>query len=153
LPHNEYLRLLVDGGLVGAALYGLAALAWGWRVLDLIRPGERPFAWALFLALGAYALTGNVLIMPAGVLPFLYLAILQIPSARRCAVGPGTAHPAPEAPPSRHRSPERRSNAALGGRSRRIADARGATTGRAPRCRACAADPSGDAGAAISPRA
>ena len=83
LPHNEYLRLLVDGGLVGAALYGLAVLVWLWRVLDLIRPGERPFAWALFLALGAYAFTGNVLIMPAGILPFLYLAVMRTPSARR----------------------------------------------------------------------
>jgi O-antigen ligase len=83
LPHNEYLRLLVDGGLVGAALYGLAVLVWLWRVLDLIRPGERPFAWALFCALGAYAFTGNILIMPAGILPFLYLAIMRIPSARR----------------------------------------------------------------------
>jgi O-antigen ligase len=83
LPHNEYLRLLVDGGLVGAALYGLAVLVWVWRVLDLIRPGERPFAWALFLALGAYAFTGNVLIMPAGILPFLYLAVMRTPSARR----------------------------------------------------------------------
>ena len=83
LPHNEYLRLLVDGGLVGALVYGLAALAWAWRVLDLIRPGERPFLWALFLALGVYAFTGNVLIMPAGVLPFLYVAIMRTPSARR----------------------------------------------------------------------
>jgi O-antigen ligase len=105
LPHNEYLRLLVDGGLVGALVYGLAVLAWAWRVLDLIRPGERPFAWALLLALGVYAFTGNVLIMPAGVLPFLYLAITRIPSAgrarrttrRRTSRAGGSAKPAPAA--------------------------------------------------------
>jgi O-antigen ligase len=83
LPHNEYLRLLVDGGLIGALLYGAAVLVWAWRVLDLIRPGERGFVWALFLSLGAYALTSNVLIMPAGILPFVYLAIMRVPSARR----------------------------------------------------------------------
>jgi O-antigen ligase len=83
LPHNEYLRLLVDGGLIGALLYGAAVLVWAWRVLDLIRPGERAFLWALFLALGAYALTANILIMPAGILPFLYLAIMRTPSAGR----------------------------------------------------------------------
>ncbi|HLT01315.1 MAG TPA: O-antigen ligase family protein [Geminicoccaceae bacterium] len=83
LPHNEYLRLLVDSGLLGAALYGTAVLLWAWRVLDLIRPRERPFAWAMFLALGAYAFTDNVLIMPAGMIPFLYLAIMRTPSLRR----------------------------------------------------------------------
>jgi O-antigen ligase len=103
LPHNEYLRLLVDGGLIGAASFGAAVLVWAWRVLDLIRPGERAFVWALFLALGVYALTANVLIMPAGILPFLYLAIMRIPSARwvrhrtrRRASGTGpSAAPAP----------------------------------------------------------
>ena len=68
--------------LVGAALYGLAVLVWAWGVLDRIRPGERPFAWPLFLALSAYACTGNVLVIPAGILPLLYLAVLRTPSAR-----------------------------------------------------------------------
>ena len=83
LPHNEYLRLLVDGGLVGAALYAIAILIWIWRVLDVVRPAERRFVCALFLALGAYAFTDNVLIMPAGMIPFLYLAVMRVPSRRR----------------------------------------------------------------------
>ncbi|MGH6898684.1 MAG: O-antigen ligase family protein [Geminicoccaceae bacterium] len=82
LPHNEYLRLLVDGGIVGLALYAAAVLAWGRRVLGLIRPDERGFVRALFLALGVYALTDNVLLMPAGLIPFLYLAVMRIPSTR-----------------------------------------------------------------------
>jgi len=85
LPHNEYLRLLVDGGVVGAVLYAAAVLLWGRRVLGLIRPGERGFVCALFLALGVYALTDNILLMPAGLLPFLYLAVMRIPSPRRAA--------------------------------------------------------------------
>jgi O-antigen ligase len=82
LPHNEYLRLLVDGGLVGAVLYVGAVLAWGRRVLRLIRPGERSFVCALFLALGIFALTDNILLMPAGLLPFFYLAVVRIRPAR-----------------------------------------------------------------------
>jgi O-antigen ligase len=82
LPHNAYLRLLVDGGIIGLIIYVAAVLAWGRRVLGLIRPGERGFVWALFLALGVYALTDNVLLMPAGLIPFLYLAVMRIPSRR-----------------------------------------------------------------------
>ena len=82
LPHNEYLRLLVDGGVVGLILYVAAVFAWGRRVLGLIRPDERGFVWALFLALGVYALTDNILLMPPGLIPFLYLAVMRIPSTR-----------------------------------------------------------------------
>jgi hypothetical protein len=52
-------------------------LLWARRVLDLVRRGERPFVWALFLAIGAYAFTDNVLIMPAGMIPFFYLAVMR----------------------------------------------------------------------------
>jgi O-antigen ligase len=83
LPHNEYLRLLVDGGVVGAMLYAAAVILWGRRVLGLVRPGERGFVGALFLALGVYALTDNLLLMPAGLLPFLYLAVMRIPAPGR----------------------------------------------------------------------
>jgi hypothetical protein len=51
-------------------------------VLGLIRPSERGFVWALFLALGVYALTDNILLMPAGLIPFLYLSVMRIPSTR-----------------------------------------------------------------------
>jgi O-antigen ligase len=102
LPHNEYLRLLVDGGVVGLILYVVAVLAWGRRVLGLIRPDERGFVWALFLALGVYALTDNVLLMPPGLIPFLYLAVMRIPSTRgarrrrrrRSRTGQAAAQPA-----------------------------------------------------------
>lgn len=82
LPHNAYLRLLVDGGVVGAALYGIAVLLWARRVLEAAKPGERAFVWALLLALAAYAFTDNVLIMPAGAIPFLYLAVVRTRSRR-----------------------------------------------------------------------
>ena len=103
LPHNEYLRLLVDGGMVGAVLYAAALLLWGRRVLALVRPGERGFVLALFLALGVYALTDNVLLMPAGLLPFLYLAVMRIPSSRRAGRRARRRKPRPE--PSAHSAP------------------------------------------------
>jgi O-antigen ligase len=87
LPHNEYLRLLVDGGIVGLIAYAAAVLAWGRRVLGLIRPSERGFVWALFLALGVYALTDNILLMPPGLIPFLYLAVMRTPARRRLRRG------------------------------------------------------------------
>jgi len=96
LPHNEYLRLLVDGGLVGTMLYAGAVLLWGRSVLRLIRPGERSFVCALFLALGVFALTDNILLMPAGLLPFLYLAVMRIGRARAARRRPRKAvQPAP----------------------------------------------------------
>jgi O-antigen ligase len=101
LPHNLYLRLLVDAGLIGAALYAIAVLVWAWRLLEVIRPGERAFVWALFLALGAYAFTDNVLIMPAGAIPFLYLAVMRTRSRQgvgRRRARAGLAAPAAAAP-------------------------------------------------------
>jgi len=76
LPHNEYLRLLVEGGVVGLLVYGGAVVLWARRVLALIAPGERPFVRALFLALAVYALTDNIFTMVPALVPFLYLALL-----------------------------------------------------------------------------
>jgi O-antigen ligase len=83
LPHNDYLRLLVEGGVVGLVIYGGAVLLWGRRVIALVAPKERPFVRALFLALAVYALTDNVLTMAPALVPFVYLAlILGEPDAR-----------------------------------------------------------------------
>jgi O-antigen ligase len=76
LPHNDYLRLLVEGGVVGLVIYGGAVLLWGRRVIALVAPDERPFVRALFLALAAYALTDNVLTMAPALVPFVYLALI-----------------------------------------------------------------------------
>ena len=58
-------------------MYGIAVLLWVRHMLELVRRGERPFVWAMFLALGAYAFTDNVLIMPVGMIPFFYLAVMR----------------------------------------------------------------------------
>ncbi len=107
LPHNDYLRLLVEGGVVGCLLYGGALLLWGRRVIARVGPDERAFVYALLLALAVYALTDNVLIMPPALMPFLYLALmLNEPYAARpdppAGVGAPAADPGPvnDAPPA-----------------------------------------------------
>ena len=76
LPHNEYLRLLVEGGILGLVLYGGAVVLWGRQVLARVDVRERPFVRALFAALAVYALTDNVLTMAPGLVPFVYLALI-----------------------------------------------------------------------------
>ena len=84
LPHNEYLRLLVEGGIAGLLLYGGAVGLWGRQVLTRVDPRERAFVRALLAALAVYALTDNILTMTPGVVPFVYLAlILGEPDAAR----------------------------------------------------------------------
>lgn len=76
LPHNEYLRLLVEGGIAGGVLYGGAVVLWGRAVLARVDPAERAFVQALFVALAVYALTDNILTMTPGLVPFVYLALI-----------------------------------------------------------------------------
>ena len=88
LPHNEYLRLLVEGGIIGLVLYGGAVVLWGRQVMARVRPAERAFVRALFVALAVYALTDNILTMVPGLVPFVYLAlILTEPAGPRAVVG------------------------------------------------------------------
>jgi O-antigen ligase len=100
LPHNEYLRLLVEGGIVGAVLYGGAVVLWGRQVLARTAADERAFVRAMFIALAVYALTDNILTMPPGLVPFVYLALLL--GEPRAAPALAEAPPA-AAPPAAER--------------------------------------------------
>ena len=87
LPHNVYLRLLVEGGLVGFLLYGAAILLWGRRLLARIDPAERAFAQAMLLGLAVYALTDNLLTMPPTLIAFVYLGLMLGEPYRRSLAG------------------------------------------------------------------
>jgi O-antigen ligase len=104
LPHNVYLRLLVEVGVVGCLLYGGAILLWGRQVIARVDPSERAFVYALWLALAVYALTDNLLTMPPTLMPFVYLALmLGEPYPARPDPEAGAA--APGAPPLRDALP------------------------------------------------
>jgi O-antigen ligase len=90
LPHNVYLRLLVEGGVAGFLIYGAAIVLWCRRLIARLDPGERAFALALLLALAIFALTDNILTMPPTLMAFFYLGLmLGEPYRRPPAAGIG----------------------------------------------------------------
>jgi O-antigen ligase len=71
-PHNDYLRLLHDFGILGTALFLLALLLLVRRTWRLGRRSGRPVHWAAFLALlgvAGCAVTDNVLVYPFVMVP------------------------------------------------------------------------------------
>lgn len=85
VPHNEYLHLLVVGGVVGLVACMVAIALWFRQLLKTVSRSDRPFLIALLPALGAYATTENVLIYPTGLALFAYLGVLLTRPAPRPA--------------------------------------------------------------------
>jgi O-antigen ligase len=108
LPHNVYLRLMVEGGAVGCLLYGGAILLWGRRVVARADPSERAFVYALLLALAVYALTDNLLTMPSALMPFFYLALML---GQPYPAGHDACRHGPQLPPSGPEATARKSSA------------------------------------------
>ena len=80
-PHNEYLHLLVVGGVVGAAAC-FAAIFWWFRQLwQTVASDDRRFLIGLLPALATYAFIDNVLIYATGLALFAYLGVLRTRSA------------------------------------------------------------------------
>ncbi|HJS88182.1 MAG TPA: O-antigen ligase family protein, partial [Acetobacteraceae bacterium] len=72
--HNEWLRLLVEGGQLGrAALAGLFAL-WAWRHTRPLSYAERVIMRLVFVALACHACTDNVLISTSACVLFAFCA-------------------------------------------------------------------------------
>jgi O-antigen ligase len=81
-PHNEYLHLLVVGGVVGGAAC-FAAIFWWFRQLwQTVATNDHAFLMALLPALAAYAVTDNVLIYATGLALFAYLGVLLTRSSQ-----------------------------------------------------------------------
>ena len=74
LPHNEYLHLLVNGGIAGFALVAIAIALWYRQLLEVASPNDRAFLFALLPALGIYAITDNVLSYATALALYAYLA-------------------------------------------------------------------------------
>jgi hypothetical protein len=84
-PHNEYLHLLVVGGVVGAAACFVAIFLWFRQLWRTVAANDRSFLLALMPALASYAVTDNVLVYATGLALFAYLGVLLT----RSAPGPG----------------------------------------------------------------
>jgi O-antigen ligase len=75
-PHNEYLHLLVNTGVLGFALCAAAIFIWYRDLLELASENDRTFLIALLPALGVFAITEDVLVFATGLAVFAYLGIL-----------------------------------------------------------------------------
>ncbi len=82
-PHNEYLHLLVAGGVIGFAACAVAIVLWSRQLWRSAATNDRVFLIALLPAFAAYAVTDNVLIYSSGLALFAYLGVLLTRSASR----------------------------------------------------------------------
>lgn len=99
-PHNDFLRLLHDTGLIGLGLWLLGALVIVVRLLDGIRraPGSRTgtAAWAAlvaFLGIGATMITDNSLVYSFVMLPLGTLIGAGLREGRQRAAAPADLRP------------------------------------------------------------
>lgn len=80
-PHNEYLRLFFDFGIVGLGLFVLGYAALMWRTLRSARDTDHPLHWAAFiglLSISLIAITDNPFVYPFVMLPLGSLVGLSL---------------------------------------------------------------------------
>jgi O-antigen ligase len=78
VPHNEYLHLLVIGGVVGFTLCLAAIALWYRQLCRMASPNDRELLLALAPALLVYAITDNILIHPTALALYAYLGVLLV---------------------------------------------------------------------------
>jgi O-antigen ligase len=81
-PHNEYLHLLVVGGVVGAAACFVAIFLWFRHLWRSVASHDRTFLLAALPALAAYAVIDNVLVYATGLALFAYFGVLLTRAGR-----------------------------------------------------------------------
>lgn len=72
--HNEWLRMLVEGGQLGRALLVLLFARWCWRGTAPLQHAERTIMRLVFLAFACHAFTDNVLISTSACVLFAFCA-------------------------------------------------------------------------------
>ncbi|MGI9492169.1 MAG: O-antigen ligase family protein, partial [Geminicoccaceae bacterium] len=77
VPHNEYLHLLVNGGIVGFLLCMAAIIYWYYRLIRSTSDEDRLFLMALAPALAVFAITDNILIHAYAMALYIYLALVE----------------------------------------------------------------------------
>ncbi len=77
-PHNEYIRLLVDGGLVGVVLITLAYALVFWKIQKNLKAHLKITVFSSFIVFALLATVDNVISTQQFAVPFwLYLAMLH----------------------------------------------------------------------------
>lgn len=85
-PHNEYLHLLVIGGVSGFVLCMVAIALWYSDLLRTAAPADRKFLMSIAPALAIYATTDNILVYPTALGLYVYLGIIGQPKDLRTSV-------------------------------------------------------------------
>ena len=88
-PHNEYLHLLVNLGVVGLILFAAALVVWYRRLLQMAPDSDRTFLYALMPSAGLFAVTEDVLVFSTGLALFAYLDVLLTKRSPKTALPPG----------------------------------------------------------------
>jgi O-antigen ligase len=76
MPHNEYLHMLVVGGITGFALWLAAVVLWFRHLLQVVSPNDREFLIAMIPALGVFAITDNILVYSSALPIYAYFAVI-----------------------------------------------------------------------------
>jgi teichuronic acid biosynthesis protein TuaE len=76
MPHNEYLHMLVVGGVTGFALWLAAVVLWFRHLLQVASPNDREFLIAMIPALGVFAITDNILVYSSALAIYAYFAVI-----------------------------------------------------------------------------
>lgn len=87
-PHNEYLHLLVNAGVIGFALCAAAIFFWYRSLLEVAADNDRAFLIALLPAMGVFAITEDVLVFATGLAVFAYLGVLLTKRSIKLATSP-----------------------------------------------------------------
>jgi teichuronic acid biosynthesis protein TuaE len=78
VPHNEYLRFFVDGGVIGTLVVLIAYVVVARSILRSVDPQSRKRLQALFLAFGAYSFVDNTLATTQFIVPFFcYVGLIM----------------------------------------------------------------------------
>jgi teichuronic acid biosynthesis protein TuaE len=89
-PHNEYLHLLVIGGVIGLALVAGAVFLWYRQLVGIASDNDRAFLLALAPTVAIYAMTDNIWLYSGALALYAYLSIL-LTAPQLWAAVPGAA--------------------------------------------------------------
>jgi teichuronic acid biosynthesis protein TuaE len=73
--HNEYLRFLVDFGVIGLVIYLFGVIAWVGREFRFLQSYERVAIGGFLLALAVYSITDNTMTSPPPVAAFFAITL------------------------------------------------------------------------------